>query len=155
MSGPFPCAGLPSRTRTGRVDPVRLYLALGWTPFGEVLETGQVEVDSLLYPMGTLAGLFQALPVVAELHANLGPALIAWLEEGGARLGFAQFLGKLVRRNLLRLADLQTHPGAAFLGPLRPLLAGLIGRDADLHCALGHAHRRCHYLYLLVKSRAS
>src|SRR5207248_9715443 len=62
---------------------------LGFAAFREVLESRQVEVDPLLYPVRTLAGLFQAITVVAQLQANLGSALVAGLEERGARLGIA------------------------------------------------------------------
>src|SRR5205823_172189 len=82
-------AGGPVRkTRSASISRV-----LALTPFGEVLEAGEIKVDPLLDPIGPLAGLFQGLTVVAELHSNLGSVLLSWLKIRSASLGFAQLLG--------------------------------------------------------------
>src|SRR5438105_6258286 len=134
--------------RTGRLTrSASIGWALGFAPFREVLESRQVEIDPLLYPVRALAGLFQALAVVAELQANLGPALVAGLEERGARLGVTQLLWKLPGRHVLGLAaDFESHARPAFLGPLRPLFTGLFRRDSYLNRAFGHGHCCRHFL---------
>src|SRR5438067_12201121 len=157
MSGPSPSypdsrsAGGPVRKNRSASDvPV-----LALTPLGEVLETGQIKVDPLLDPIRPLAGLFEGLTVVAELHSNLGPVLLSWLKIRSASLRLPQLLGQLGRRDVLRLAThLQPHAGAALLGPLRPLFAGLLGGNPDLYGAFSDAHRCRHSLYLLWCPRA-
>src|SRR5207248_4976118 len=117
-------AGGPVRKNRSASDvPV-----LALTPLGEVLETGQIKVDPLLDPIRPLAGLFEGLTVVAELHSNLGPILLSWLKIGSASLRLPQLLGKLSRRDVLSLAThLQSHPGAALFVHPRPLSAALLG----------------------------
>src|SRR5919201_3490089 len=76
-----PCSDLLHHVSTPRAYPAdRLknrpadqFVFLGRTSFREVLEAGQIEVDALLDPVRTLAGLFEGLTVVPKLHPNLGP----------------------------------------------------------------------------------